>query len=124
MKKELLIACAKAVADSTNDSVRINKLIAELRQVVAVCGEPMQRLGAYMVEGIVARLVSYGSIIYKSLKCKEPTSPELLSYMQVLYEVCPYFKFGYMAANGAITEAFKVENILHIIYFHIDQGSQ
>ena len=67
-----------------------------------------------MVEGIVERLVSYGSIIYKSLKCKEPTIPELLSYMKVLYEVCPYFKFGYMAANGAITEAFKVEDILHI----------
>ena len=101
--------------DSANDSVSINKLIVELWQVVAVCGEPMQRLGAYMVEGIVARLVSYGSIIYKSLKCKEPTSPKLLSYMQVLYEVCPYFKFGYMDANGAITEAFKVEYILHII---------
>ena len=42
MKKELLIACAKAVADSTNDSVRINNLIAELQQVVAVCGEPMK----------------------------------------------------------------------------------
>ena len=42
MKKELLIACTKAVADSANDSVRINKLIAELRQVVAVCGEPMK----------------------------------------------------------------------------------
>ena len=112
---EFLIACAKAVVDSANDSVRINKLITELRQVVAVCGEPMQRLGAYILEGIVARLVAYGSIIYKSLKCKEPTSPELLSYMQVLYEVCPYFKFGYMAANGAIREAFKVEYILHII---------
>ena len=68
MKKKLLIACAKAVVDSANDSVRINKLITELRQVVEICGEPMQRLGAYMVEGIVARLVSYGSIIYKSLK--------------------------------------------------------
>ena len=42
MKKELLIACAKVVANSINDSVRINKLIAELRQVVAVCGEPMK----------------------------------------------------------------------------------
>ena len=42
MKKELLIACTKVVADSDNDSVRINKLIAELRQVLAACGEPMK----------------------------------------------------------------------------------
>lgn len=122
--KELLIACAKAVADSDNDSIKIGKLIAEIRQVVSISGDPMQRLGAYMVEGLVARLASSGAIIYKTLRCKEPSSPELLSYMQVLFEVCPYFKFGYMAANGAIAEAFKDEDRVHIIDFQIAQGSQ
>jgi len=122
--KELLIACAKVVADSDNDSFKIDKLIAEIRQVVSISGDPMQRLGAYMVEGLVARLASSGGIIYKALRCKEPTSPELLSYMQVLYEVCPYFKFGYMAANGAIAEAFKDEDRVHIIDFQIGLGSQ
>lgn len=115
--KELLIACAKAVADSDNDSIKIRKLIAEIRQVVSISGDPMQRLGAYMVEGLVARLASSGAIIYKTLRCKEPSSPELLSYMQVLFEVCPYFKYGYMVANGAIAEAFKDEDRVHIIDF-------
>jgi hypothetical protein len=44
--------------------------------------------------------------------------------MQVLYEVCPYFKFGYMAANGAIAEAFQNEDRVHIIDFEINQGVQ
>jgi len=41
----------------------------------------MQRLAAYMVEGLEAKLRSSGGHIYKTLKCKEPTSSELLSYM-------------------------------------------
>lgn len=120
--KEVLIACAKAVDD--NDLLATEWLMSELRQMVSVCGDPFQRLGAYMLEGLVARLASSGSSIYKALKCKEPASAELLSYMHLLYEVCPYFKFGYMSANGAIAEAMKDENRIHIIDFQISQGSQ
>ncbi|KAE8690273.1 Scarecrow-like transcription factor PAT1 [Hibiscus syriacus] len=86
--------------------------------------ELLSRLGAYMLEGLVARLASSGSSIYKALRCKEPASAELLSYMHILYEICPYFKFGYMSANGAIAEAMKDESRIHIIDFQIAQGSQ
>jgi len=94
--------------------------------MVSVSGEPMQRLGAYMLEGLIARLSFTGHALYKSLKCKEPvaTSSELMSYMHLLYEICPFFKFGYMSANGAIADAVKGEDIIHIIDFQIAQGSQ
>lgn len=120
--KQMLIACARAVAE--NDILVVEWLISELRQMVSVSGEPFQRLAAYMLEGLVAKLASSGSAIYKALRCKEPTSSELLSYMHILYEVCPYFKFGYMSANGAIAEAVRGENMVHIIDFQIAQGSQ
>ncbi|CAL0307323.1 unnamed protein product [Lupinus luteus] len=120
--KNVLIGCAKAVADT--DLLMAQWLMDELRQMVSVSGEPIQRLGAYMLEGLVARLYSSGSSIYKSLRCKEPESAELLSYMHILYEVCPYFKFGYMSANGAIAEAMKHEDRVHIIDFQISQGCQ
>lgn len=120
--KQVLIACAKAVSD--NELLMANWLMDELRQMVSVSGEPIQRLGAYMLEGLVARLASSGSSIYKALRCKEPASADLLSYMHILYEVCPYFKFGYMSANGAIAEAMKDEDRVHIIDFQIGQGSQ
>lgn len=118
----VLIACAKAVAD--NDVVTAELLMSELRVKVSVSGEPIQRLGAYMLEGLVARLAHSGCSIYKALRCKEPTSIELFSYMHLLYEACPYFKFGYMSANGAIAEAMKGENRVHIIDFQISQGGQ
>lgn len=120
--KCLLIKCAEAVAG--NHHVKAGELIAELKKIVSIYGDPMERLGAYMLEGLVARLHSSGGRIYRSLNCKDPTSSELLSYMQILYEVCPYFKFGYMAANGAIAEAFRDKDRLHIIDFQIAQGSQ
>ncbi|KAJ9153875.1 hypothetical protein P3X46_027265 [Hevea brasiliensis] len=120
--KEALCACAQAVAN--NDMLTVEWLMTELRQMVSVSGEPIQRLAAYMLEGLVARLASSGSSIYKALRCKEPASAELLSYMHILYEVCPYFKFGYMSANGAIAEAMKDESKVHIIDFQITQGSQ
>ncbi|KAF8409695.1 hypothetical protein HHK36_005774 [Tetracentron sinense] len=120
--KGVLIDCAKAVSD--NDLLTAEWLMDELRKMVSVSGEPIQRLGAYMLEGLVAKLASSGSSIYKALRCKEPASAELLSYMHILYEVCPYFKFGYVSANGAIAEALKNENRVHIIDFQIAQGSQ
>ncbi|CAH8363103.1 unnamed protein product [Eruca vesicaria subsp. sativa] len=118
-----LVSCAQALSE--NDLMMAHSMMEKLRQMVSVSGEPIQRLGAYLLEGLVAKLASSGSSIYKSLnKCPEPASNELLSYMNILYEVCPYFKFGYMSANGAIAEAMKEENRVHIIDFQIGQGSQ
>lgn len=120
--KEMLYTCAKAV--DVNDIETIEWMVTELRKIVSVSGSPIERLGAYMLEALVSKIASSGSTIYKSLKCSEPTGNELLSYMHVLYEICPYFKFGYMSANGAIAEAMKEENEVHIIDFQIGQGTQ
>ncbi|XP_047341015.1 scarecrow-like protein 21 [Impatiens glandulifera] len=120
--KHLLVSCAKALSDNRMDD--FVKLVRKARESVSVTGEPIQRVGAYMVEGLVARRDASGTNIYKSLKCKEPQGKDLLSYMHVLYEICPYLKFGYMAANGAIAEACRNEDRIHIIDFQICQGTQ
>ncbi|KAF8105673.1 hypothetical protein N665_0157s0238 [Sinapis alba] len=118
-----LVSCAQALSE--NDLMMAHSMMEKLREMVSVSGEPIQRLGAYLLEGLVAKLASSGISIYKSLnRCPEPASTELLSYMNILYEVCPYFKFGYMSANGGIAEAMKEENRVHIIDFQIGQGSQ
>jgi hypothetical protein len=119
---EMLYTCAEAV--DLNDMETIEWMVTELRKIVSISGTPVERLGAYMLEALVSRMASSGSTIYKSLKCSEPTGNELLSYMHVLYEICPYFKFGYMSANGAIAEAMKEESEVHIIDFQIAQGTQ
>ncbi|MED6150579.1 DNA topoisomerase 2-associated protein pat1 [Stylosanthes scabra] len=120
--KEMLCACAKAMSE--NDMETTEWLMSELQKMVSISGNPVQRLGAYMLEALVARLASSGSTIYKALRCKEPTGNELLSYMHMLYEISPYLKFGYLSANGSIAEAMKGENEVHIIDFQINQGIQ
>lgn len=120
--KQVLLICAEAL--SNDDLSTVESLLDALERMVSVTGDPTQRLGAYMLEGLRAKLVSSGARIYKMLKCKEPTSSELMSYMHVLYEICPYYKFAYISANVVIGEAMENEPRIHIIDFQIAQGSQ
>lgn len=129
---KLLVTCAEVVSEADTISLSDRQvaisaaeaLLDILEKMVSVSGNPSQRLGAYMLEGLRARLLSSGNIIYKKLKCKEPTSSELMSYMGVMYQICPYYKFAYMSSNVIIGEAMENESRIHIIDFQIAQGSQ
>ncbi|XVF54512.1 hypothetical protein PTKIN_Ptkin05aG0186300 [Pterospermum kingtungense] len=120
--KQVLVGCGKAVSDS--DMWTAAHLMHILEQMVSVSGEPIQRLGAYVLEALRARLESSGSNIYKALRCKEPTSSELLSYMHIFYKTSPYWKFAYISANVVIKEVMENEQKIHIIDFQIAQGTQ
>lgn len=118
----LLARCAEALNDGRVDD--FGSLVKETTKYVSINGDPIQRVGAYMLEGLLARHESSGTNIYRALKCHQPESKELLSYMSILYDICPYFKFGHMAANGAIAEALRNEDRIHIIDFQFAQGTQ
>ncbi|KAL3504329.1 hypothetical protein ACH5RR_034170 [Cinchona calisaya] len=120
--KQMLFDCAAAIQDGNFGEA--STMISELRQRVSIQGEPPERIAAYMVEALAARMATSGKGLYKALKCKEPPTSDRLSAMQVLFEVCPCFRFGFMTANGAILEACKDEKRVHIIDFDINQGSQ
>jgi GRAS domain family len=120
--KQLLFDSAAAISEG---SIEVAKnMIDELRKQVSIQGDPFHRLAAYLTEGLAARIESSGNGIYKALKCKEPPSSYQLSAMQILFEVCPCFRFGFMAANYAIIEACRGERKVHIIDFDINQGTQ
>lgn len=120
--KQLLFDCAVTISNGNVENA--STMIDELRQRVSIQGEPSERIAAYMVEALAARMATSGKGLYKALKCKEAPSLDRLSAMQVLFEVCPCFRFGFMAANGAIIEALENERKVHIIDFDINQGSQ
>ncbi|KAI3434173.1 GRAS domain-containing protein [Psidium guajava] len=120
--KQVVIACARAISDA--DTSNALGLMGMLEQMVSVMGDPIQRLGAYLLEGLRARLEFSGGIIYRKLKCKEPTGAELMTSMHVIYEVCPYWKFAYASANAVITKVMENERGIHIVDFQIAQGSQ
>lgn len=120
--KQMLFDCASAIQDGNFGEASTK--IDELRRRVSIQGEPLERIAAYMVEALAARMANSGRGLYKALKCKEPPTSDRLSAMQVLFEVCPCFRFGFMTANGAMLEACRDEKRVHIIDFDINQGSQ
>lgn len=120
--KDLLFKCAATIHSGNLEEA--SHMINLLRERVSIQGEPSERIAAYMVEALAARLALSGRGLYKALKCKELPSIDRLSAMQVLFEVCPCFRFGFMSANGVILEAFKGETTVHIIDFDVNQGSQ
>ncbi|KAF5188978.1 Scarecrow-like transcription factor pat1 [Thalictrum thalictroides] len=120
--KQMLFECAALISEGNMEES--SNIINKLRQMVSIQGDPPMRLAAYMVEGLAARIATSGKGLYTALKCKEPPTTDRLSAMQILFEICPCFKFGFMAANGAIAEAFKDEVGVHIVDFDINQGSQ
>ncbi|XP_047947159.1 scarecrow-like protein 21 isoform X1 [Salvia hispanica] len=130
--KHLLIACAEVVSEADIipfSERRIAASAAEtlmdiIQERVSVSGDPLQRLGAYILEALRARLLSSGSLICKKLKCDEPSGPDLMSHMQLIAQICPFYKFAYMAAGAVIGEAMENEKRIHIIDFQIAQGSQ
>ncbi|KAL7607640.1 scarecrow-like protein 13 [Lactuca sativa] len=121
--KQALILCAQSMDDGGAKEIT-ETLMEHIQTKVSVTGDPIQRLGAYMLEGLRARKLSSGSAIYKKLKCYEPSPKDLMSYMSTLYQICPYYKFAYTSANVVIKEAFQYENHVHVIDFLIAQGSQ
>ncbi|KAG6503426.1 scarecrow-like protein 1 [Zingiber officinale] len=120
--KQLLLDCSAAISEGSIEEAQT--IITQLRQMVSIQGDPHQRIAAYMVEGLAARIASSGQGIYKALKCKEPPTSDRLSAMQILFEICPCFKFGYMAANYIILETCRDEENVHIIDFDLNQGVQ
>ncbi|GAB4830744.1 GRAS [Ancistrocladus abbreviatus] len=95
--KQVLILCAEAVSDE--DWSTASSLMDMLGHMVSVSGSPIERLAAYMLEGLRARVEYSGYTIYRKLRCDQPTNKELLSYMHILYLICPYYKFAYLSSN-------------------------
>ncbi|KAE8723554.1 Scarecrow-like protein 13 [Hibiscus syriacus] len=88
-----------------------------------------------MLEGLVARLASSGSSIYKAIRCKEPTGAELLSYMHILWRlvlwnvyegirICEGIGIEFHILFGWQEMELESNFIFCLIRRHIAQGSQ
>ncbi|KAE8724227.1 Scarecrow-like transcription factor PAT1 [Hibiscus syriacus] len=62
--KEVLVACGRALYD--NDMSTVAGLMHVLEKMVSISGKPIQRLGAYVLEGLRARICPYWKFAYTS----------------------------------------------------------
>lgn len=116
--KQSLIEAASAISDCKND-VALDTL-TRLTKLGNTKGSSEQRLLTYLTNALMSRLNS----------TQYPTqldSKEHLESVQMLYEMSPCFKLGFIAANLAILEETVMDTNdvkLHVVDFDIGQGRQ
>lgn len=115
--KQSLMEVASAISEG-NTKVGAD-ILTRLNQVSNYRGTSEQRLTAYMSSALRARM--------NPSEFPPPVSElytkEHMVSTQMLYEISPCFKLGFMAANLAILEAIT-ERKLHVVDFDIGQGGQ
>ncbi|CAK9185062.1 unnamed protein product [Ilex paraguariensis] len=118
--KQSITEAAEAISEGKID-VAVD-ILTRLNQVSNVRGTSKQRLTAYMVSALRSRVnpTEYPPSVAQLY------SEEHMVSTQMLYDVSPCFKLGFMAANLAILESTsdQTRNKLHVVDFEIGQGGQ
>lgn len=113
---ELLLECARAVAG--RDTSRVQQLMWMLNELSSPYGDTNQKLAAYFLQALFARMTSSGGHTLRTLasaydrNCSFDSTRKTTLRFQ---EVSPWSTFGHVASNGAILEAFDGEPRLHIL---------
>lgn len=118
--KQALIDAAAAISEAKPETAA--EILTRLQQATNARGTSEQRLAAYLVSALKSRVTA---------KEHPPPLPELYGKehtvsTQMLYDVSPCFKLGFMAANLAIIEATWEQGFekIHVLDFDIGQGGQ
>ncbi|THU74340.1 hypothetical protein C4D60_Mb04t32320 [Musa balbisiana] len=118
--RQMLLDTATALGEGNLEAVRAN--LAVLKRAADPRGDPEHRLMAVMIAALLSRLnhPQVGS----SHPITDLRSPEHFTATQMLYDLSPCFKLGFVAASSAILEATKDESKIHIVDFEVGQGGQ
>ncbi|KAK4436281.1 Scarecrow-like protein 8 [Sesamum alatum] len=118
--KQSLIDAAVAVSEGKLEVAA--EILTRLQQVANPRGTAEQRVTAYMVSALKSRV----NPTEHPLPVADLYSKEHTLSIQMLYDVSPCFKLGFMAANLAILEATSDQgfNKVHVVDFDIGQGGQ
>ncbi|XVF12540.1 hypothetical protein REPUB_Repub08aG0127300 [Reevesia pubescens] len=119
--KQTIMEAASAISESKTDVV--NEILIRLAQVANANGNSEQRLIDCMLVALKSRVNS----VENPPPVAELFSKEHAAATQLLYDMSPCFKFGFLAANLAILDATLEQsscNKLHVIDFDIGQGGQ
>ncbi|KAL8534453.1 hypothetical protein ACS0TY_010462 [Phlomoides rotata] len=118
--KQSLIDAAAAISEG--NSAAAVEIITRLQQVSNPIGTSEQRLTAYMVYALKSRV----NPTEHPPPASELYGKEHMLATQMLYDVSPCFKLGFMAANLAILEATAEQEAhkIHVVDFDIGEGGQ
>ncbi|XP_057969782.1 protein SHORT-ROOT [Malania oleifera] len=113
---DLLLDTARAVADK--NTARLQHLTWMLNELSSPYGDTEQKLAAYFLQALFARVTDSGLRCYRSLSAASDKTTSFDSTRKTVLkfqELSPWTTFGHVACNGAIMEAFAGETKLHIV---------
>ncbi|CAI9767675.1 unnamed protein product [Fraxinus pennsylvanica] len=118
--KQSMIDASVAISEGKTEIAL--EILTRHRQVAYATGTSEQRLAAYLASALKSRVNPSNN----QLAVSELYTNEHAITTQMLYNVSPCFKLGFMAANLAILEATSDQsfNKLHVVDFDIGQGRQ
>lgn len=119
--KQTIIEAASAISEVKNDVAA--EILTRLSQASNSKGNSEQRLMEYMTLALKSRV----NPVENPPPVTELLSIDHVASIQLLYDLSPCFKLGFMAANLAILEATLDQpssNQFHVIDFDIGQGGQ
>ncbi|KAG5247230.1 scarecrow protein [Salix suchowensis] len=125
VSKHTVIEAASAIYEGKTDVY--TEILTRVSLVSNPGGNSEQRLMGYMLTALKSRLNSAGNTSAMELYSKEHVDAT-----QLLYELSPCFKLGFMAANLAIIDATREQkqeanassNGFHVVDFDIGHGGQ
>nr|CAD1832439.1 unnamed protein product [Ananas comosus var. bracteatus] len=94
---------------AARDSGRVQQLMWMLNELSSAYGDPEQKIAAYFLQGLFARLTSSGPRTLRTLSSAADRAASFESTRRTalrFQELSPWSSFGHVAANGAILEAF------------------
>lgn len=113
--EQLLVHCASAL--EANDITYVQQIIWVMNNIASLDGDPNQKLLSYFLRALILRASKYTPHIQLPglqgplQSRKLMTALELTNYVDVM----PWYRFGYIAANGAILEASEGKDKVHIL---------
>ncbi|PIN20294.1 hypothetical protein CDL12_07028 [Handroanthus impetiginosus] len=118
--KQSFMDVAAAISDTKQNVAA--KIFTRLQQVANPRGTSEQRLTVYMVLALKSRVYP----TEHPPPASELYGKEHVSSTQMLYDVSPCFKLGFMAANLAILDATSEQGFqkIHVLDFEIGHGGQ
>ncbi|KAB2055088.1 hypothetical protein ERO13_A11G011600v2 [Gossypium hirsutum] len=119
--KQTILDAAAAISEGKNDVV--NEILTRLAQAANSKGSSEQRLMECMLSALKSRVNS----VENPPPVAELFSKEHAASTQLLYDLSPCFKLGFLAANQAILDATLDKpscNKFHVVDFDFGSGGQ
>jgi GRAS domain family len=120
--RALLISCAEVV--STNNKKVASELLKEIRKQASPVGDGTQRFACIIADGLEARLVGAGSVVYRQIVMRPLSTTEFLKAFHMGIRASPVMRVLYHFANKSILNNVSTASEIHVIDFGIHFGFQ